>query len=135
MSRKSLILCLSLLAVLIIGTVVAVAFLYKGTGTDGERKTSKIASEERFSLLAAVPSDAVLVAGFSDKGPQNGPMAVSMHYSGKLLPLYVYDAGIPTETGEPSEEAMSIVRTLEEKGLVVRFVSSGREMVLASPSG
>lgn len=134
MSRKSLILCLSVLAVLIIGTVVAVAFLYKGTGTDGERKASKIASEERFSLLAAVPSDAVLVAGFSDKGPQNGPMAVSMHYSGKLLPLYVYDAGIPTETGEPSEEAMSIVRTLEEKGLVVRFVSSGREMVLASQS-
>ena len=134
MSRKSLILCLSVLAVLLIGTVVAVAFLYKGTGTDGERKTSKIASEERFSLLAAVPSDAVLVAGFSDKGPQNGPMAVSMHYSGKLLPLYVYDAGIPTETGEPSEEAMSIVRTLEEKGLVVRFVSSGREMVLASQS-
>ena len=95
MSRKSLILCLSVLAVLIIGTVVAVAFLYKGTGTDGERKTSKIASEERFSLLAAVPSDAVLVAGFSDKGPQNGPMAVSMRYIGIFRNLMMTAGSMP----------------------------------------
>lgn len=134
MSRKSLILCLSLLAVLVIGTGIAVAFLYKGTDSGHEKKTSKIASEERFSLLAAVPSDAVLVACFSDKGPHKGPMTVSMHYSGKLLPLYVYDAGLPTETGEPSEEAAALVSSLEGKGMVVRYASAGREMVLASQS-
>ena len=134
MSRKSLILCLSVLAVLILGTGIAVAFLYKGTSPGRGKKTAKIASEERFSLLAAVPSDAVLVACFSDRGPQKRPMAVSMHYSGKLLPLYVYDTGLPTETGEPSDEASSLVGTLEEKGLVARCSSVGREMVIASRS-
>lgn len=134
MSRKSLILCLSLLAVLIAGTAIAVAFLYKGTDSGNDKKTSRIASEERYSLLAAVPSDAVLVACFSDRGPQKRHMAVSMHYSGKLLPLYVYDAGMPEETGEPSEEASAIVRELEGKGLVARSVAAGREMVVASKS-
>ena len=134
MNRKSLILCLSVLAFLIAGTGVAVAFLYKGVDTGKEKKVSKVAGQERYRLLEAVPSDAVLVACFSDKGPQGLPMAVSLHYSGKLLPLYVYDAGNATESGGPSEEAAALVAGLEGKGLTVRFVEAGRPMVLASAS-
>lgn len=134
MSRKSLILCLSILAALIVGTGIAVAFLYKGVEPDNGKKTSKVVSQDRYRLLAAVPSDAVLVACFSDKGPQGRPMAVSMHYSGKLLPLYVYDAGVPKETGDLSDEASQLIRDLETKGLVVRNTTIGRTMVVASQS-
>ena len=45
MSRKSLILCLSILAFLIVGTGVAVVFLYKGTGADKGKKTVKVEIE------------------------------------------------------------------------------------------
>ncbi len=134
MSRKSLILCLSILALLIIGTGVAVAFLYKGVDTDKGRKTAKVADQDRFRLLAAIPSDAVLVACFSDKGPQDSRMAVSMHYSGKLLPLYVYDAGRPSETGVPTETATALMDSLSGKGLTSRFAVAGRSMVIASES-
>ena len=134
MSRNSLILCLSILAALIVGTGIAVAFLYKGVEPDNGKKTSKVVSQDRYRLLAAVPSDAVLVACFSDKGPQDSPMAISLHYSGKLLPLYVYDAGMPTETGEPSADASQFVRELEGKGFVVSTVTEGRIMVIASKS-
>ena len=134
MSRKSLILCLSILAALIVGTGIAVAFLYKGVEPDNGKKTSKVVSQDRYRLLAAVPSDAVLVACFSDKGPQERPMVVSMHYSGKLLPLYVYDAGLPGETGDLSDEASQLIRELEDKGLVVRNATVGSTIVVASQS-
>ena len=134
MSRKSLILCLSVLAFLIIGTGVAVAFLYKDTGTSKEKKAVKVADQERYGLLSAVPSDAVLVACFSDKGPWDSRMAVSLHYSGKLLPLYIYDAGKPSETGEPSEDASSLIDSLARKGMTARFAVSERCMVVASES-
>ena len=134
MSRKSLILCLSLLAVLIVGTGVAVGFLYKGVDTDKGKKVAKASDQERYRLLAAIPSDAVLVACFSDKGPLDSRMAVSLHYSGKLLPLYVYDAGKPTETGEPTVAASSLMDSLSSKGLTARFAVGGRSMVLASES-
>lgn len=134
MSRKSLILCLSVLAFLIIGTGIAVAFLYKGVDTGKEKKVSNVAVQERYRLLSAVPSDAVLVACFSDKGPHGSPMAVSLHYSGKLLPLYVYDAGKASESGGPSEEAAALMADIEGKGLTARFVDARRPMVLASSS-
>ena len=134
MSRKSLILCLSVLAFLIIGTGVAVAFLYKDTDAGKGKKTVKVADQERYGLLSAVPSDAVLVACFSDKGPSGSRMAVSLHYSGKLLPLYIYDAGKPTEAGDPSEEAAALIDSLARKGLTARFAMSGRSMVVASES-
>ncbi len=134
MSRKSLILCLSVLAFLVIGTGVAVAFLYKGVDTDKDKKTSKVADQDRYRLLSAVPSDAVLVACFSERGPLDSRMVVSLHYSGKLTPLYVYDAGKPSETGEPSSPAASLVDSLESKGLAVRFAVAERSMVLASES-
>ena len=134
MSRKSLIICLSILAFLIVGTGVAVAFLYKDVDTGKSKKTAKVAEQDRYGLLAAVPSDAVLVACLSDRGPLDSRMAVSLHYSGKLLPLYIYDAGKPSETGEPDEEASALVDSLAKQGLTARFAVAGRSMVVASES-
>lgn len=134
MSRKSLILCLSILAFLIVGTGIAVAFLYKGVDTDKGKSSVKVADQDRYRLLAAIPSDAVLVACFSDKGPGDSRMAVSMHYSGKLLPLYVYDAGKPSETGDPTEAASALIDSLSGKGLVVRYAVADPSMVIASES-
>lgn len=134
MSRKSLILCLSVLAFLMVGIGVAVAFLYRDVDADKGRKTAKVADQDRYRLLAAIPSDAVLVACFSDKGPLDSRMAVSLHYSGKLLPLYVYDSGKPSETGEPTESAKVLIDSLSGKGLTARFAVAGRSMVVASES-
>ena len=133
MSRNSIILCLSVLAFLVVGTGIAVAFLYKDvdSGKDG-RKTVKVMDQDRYALLSAVPSDAVLVACLSDRGPLDSRMAVSLHYSGKLLPLYVYDAGKPSET--PSEKASALVDSLESKGLATEYAVGNRSMVIASES-
>ena len=132
MSRKSLILCLSVLAFLVVGTGIAVAFLYKDTDAGRKTATVKVADHDGYRLLSAVPSDAVLVACFSDRSPLKSDMAVSLHYSGKLLPLYVYDAGKPSET--PSEEAAALMESLEGKGLAAEYAVAERSMVVASES-
>ena len=132
MSRKSLILCLSLLAFLIVGTGIAVAFLYKGVDAGKDKPASFATDQDRYKLLAAVPSDAVLVSCFSKKGPLDSRMAVSLHYSGKLQPLYVYDAGKPSEI--PSEAASALIDSLRSKKLSAEFSSAGRSMVVASAS-
>ena len=118
MSRKSLILCFSALAVLLVGLGVAIAFLYSGTG-DGDDEAA-VSFDGARSCLAAVPSDAVLVSSFENveaacKGVLSGfgftssiagmiedgtlaslrkcSMAVSLHYAGKIHALYVIDMG------------------------------------------
>lgn len=63
MNRKTVIACIAALAALAAIVAAAVFFLYSGTE---DTKTSEIASEGRTGLLAAVPSDAVMVIGFSD---------------------------------------------------------------------
>ena len=63
MNRKAIIACIAALAALAVLVAAAVFFLYSGTE---ETKTSAFASEGSTGLLAAVPSDAVMVAGFSD---------------------------------------------------------------------
>lgn len=134
MDRKTIIFCLSVLAVLILGTGVAVAFLYRGEGADKDKKEKKIADDSRYLLLSAVPSDALMVACFSDitKVPetvfsnssvkekvQKSRMAVSMHYSGKLVPLYVIDMGKSKEM--TSDDAMSLVELLRSENFYVEL--------------
>lgn len=63
MNRKTLIACAVALAVLAAIVVVAVFFLYSGTE---DTKAASMASESKTGLLAAVPSDAVMVIEFSD---------------------------------------------------------------------
>lgn len=150
MSRKSLILCLAVLAVMVLGTGVAVAFLYSGTDGGNKDKTEQVASQDRYLLLPAVPSDAILVGCFSEAGSACGKflggfpfmkelseemdggslsviskshMAVSLHYSGSLLPLYVFETGkTDKETGGMPEEASALLEYLSAKGYVSEYV-------------
>lgn len=138
MSRKSLFLCLAVLAVLIAGTGIAVAFLYSDVDTDKGGNVSQVADEDRYLLLPAVPSDAVLVACFPKRD-----LAVSMHYSGKLTALYVHDAGRASDL--PSEKASALIQEAQAKGLVAQYVDcsqidglegrlSSRSIVVSSAS-
>ena len=66
MSRKSLILCLALLAVMILGIGAAVAVLYSDGNGKQARKGNVVPDQERYLLLQAVPADAVLVVCKAD---------------------------------------------------------------------
>lgn len=132
MSRKSLIICLSVLAAMVIFVILGVAFLYSGTGTKSEEY--KVADNSQYLLLPAVPTDALLVGCFSQpsavlpaiasksgfaetlvaEGVQVEQMAVSLHYSGKVRPLYVFDAG---RSEGASTLAGNISRIAASKGL------------------
>lgn len=96
MSRKSLILCLSALAVVLVLIGVAVGVLYSGTHNDDN------VADDYPSVLSAVPSDAMLLSCGKAGSicPLNDALAdelgrcdaaVSLHYSGKLHSLYVID--------------------------------------------
>lgn len=116
MSRKTLILCLAVLSAMFIVLGIAVAFLYSGTETGSRKK--EVSLKGSCECLAAVPSDAVLVTCASrldrackgilstfalpdslmaeiERGTlasmKKAPVSVSLHYSGKLIPLYVFD--------------------------------------------
>ena len=116
MSRKSLILCLATLFAMFVALGVAIAFLYSGIGSASRAR--EVSLKGARSCLAAVPSDAALVVCSSraDKlcngllsvfdlpdslaaGMEGGelaslkrsPMSASLHYSGSLVSLYVFD--------------------------------------------
>lgn len=140
MSRKSIILCILALAVMFIGIGVAVLFLYSDVEFPEASKKSHVAADDRHVILSAVPSDAVLAATFADfrsvapslidglelnDGYAKSRMAVSLHYSGKLLPLYVF------ETKGDETVVEEFAGQLGAKGLSVS-VKDG--FVLASPS-
>ena len=141
MNRKSLILCLATLGAMLMAMVVAIAVLYH----DGDKKESKV--EARYELFQAVPSDAVALAclshmkdvsqpafsGFvflsslSDAVSQGhfatlaeAPMAFSLHYSGKLAPLYIFDAGAASLN--PSSDASALMDFGRSKGLLTEYV-------------
>ena len=141
MNRKSLVICLSALAAMLLAMVIAIAVLYH----DGDKKEQKV--EARYELFQAVPSDAVAMAclshvkdvsqpafsGFtflsslSDAISQGqfstiseAPMAFSLHYSGKLAPLYIFDAGAATQN--PSSDASALMEFGRSKGLHTEYM-------------
>ena len=122
-----------------VGIGVAVLFLYSDVESPKGSKKSHVAADDRHMVLTAVPSDAVLAACFSDaeepavqliaglEWPESFNrvrMAVSMHYSGKLLPLYVF-------LTDASDEAAAFETQLSSKGLAV---ASSEGFLIASPS-
>lgn len=134
MNRKSLIFCLSLLGVMIVGIGVAVALLYSGSASSGG-ETGKVADGSRHHLLHAVPSDAVAVFSLSEADLEgygiffkealekaaDSKAVISFHHAGKrLVPLYVVDAGKIDETLD--EQAVSLVETVSGKGWYVEKV-------------
>lgn len=170
MSRRSLIICLAILAVMMLGVGVAVAVLYSGTGGDKADGGNVVPDQERYLLLPAVPADAVLVGCFSDaeeamsgllsgfafpsaladsmaagrfKDIASSGIAVSLHYSGDLQPLYVFDAG--KASADPSKDASSLIAFARQRGMAAEFVDcssltggardiSRRSLVLVSES-
>lgn len=151
MSRKSIILCLSLLIVLLLGLGVAIAFLYSGTG-GSERDGRAYTFDGSRECLSAVPSDAVLVSSFASAGSackgflsffefpaqlsqkiEDGSlaslkrcaMAASLHYAGKLHPLYVIDLDRATDATVSALEAY-----LGETGM--RFIKAGSMIAISS---
>mgnify|MGYP003517821034 CR=1 FL=1 len=62
MNRKTLILCLAVLAVMIAGVGIAVAVLYSDSGSGDARKESAVPDQGRYRLLPADPAEAVQVA-------------------------------------------------------------------------
>ncbi len=130
MNRKSLIVCLAVLAVMVLGVGIAVAVLYSGTGS-GARKGNDVPDEERYLLLPAVPADAVFVACLSDLENsvadilpdfpvKSSRTAVSLHYNGDLQALYVFDAG--KASSEPSEDASELIAFAEAAGWYSDYV-------------
>ena len=136
---------------MILGVGVAVAVLYSGVDSTQTRKGNVVSDQERYLLLPAVPADAVLVACLSDvedavKGPLRGfkftdalaaelesgslhsfsstSMVVSLHYGGKMNPLYIFDAG--QASSEPSEDAAALMSFASELGMVSQFVDCSK---------
>lgn len=160
MSRKSLIICLSVLAAMIGLIILGVTFLY--SDTDIKRVEYKVADNSQFLLLPAVPTDALVVGCFSDPSSvlpaivsENGfaaalantgvnveNMVVSLHFSGRVRPLYVFDAENDSEaivaaaqaSGLHSEvfdcSSLSLGRKLDGRTIVL--VSSSKDVVKSS---
>ncbi len=160
MSRKSLIICLAVLAAMILGVGIAVALLYSGDGEQA-RKGNVVPDQERYLLLPAIPADAVLVAcmdetedavstlfsglGFASAladtleagafdGIASSKMAVSFHYNGELQPLYVFDAG--KAAAEPSEDVSAFLAFAESVGMHTGYAGqmSRRSLAIVSES-
>ncbi len=125
MSRKSLIICLAVLAAMILGVGIAVALLYSGTDSK-VRKGNAVPDEGRYLLLPAVPADAVFVACVSDAEEvmdsvaSDYPMTLSLHYNGALQALYVFDTG--KASAEPSEAASELIAYAENEGMYHEYV-------------
>ena len=162
MSRKSLIICLAVLAVMILGVGVAVAVLYSGVDDGTVSRGDSVPDQGRYLLLPAVPSDAMAVCCFSEseaamrgllkgfdfpaaiadsmaagkfKDFSSSRLAVSLHYSGNLEVLYVFDAG--KSSSVPSEDASALMAYMRGRKMTVEYVdcasaASDRDIVRRS---
>lgn len=146
MNRKTILLLLSVLAVMVVGIGVAVAFLYSGS-EDNKTVSSSLSDRNGLKLLAAVPADAIAVRCISDaRDAAHDPFVskeiismagssgviVSYHHAKKLVPLYIIDVGRASDL--PSESASAVADSLRTCGLYADFVGNiaGRSAVVAS---
>ena len=146
MNRKTILLLLSVLAVMVVGIGVAVKFLYSGF-QDNETVSSSVSDRNGLKLLAAVPADAIAVRCISDaRDAADDPfvmkeimsvagssgVVVSYHHAKKLVPLYVIDAGRSSDV--PSESAAADLDRVKAAGLHAEFVAdvAGRSAIVAS---
>lgn len=137
MNKKALI--FSFLAAMVILIVAAKAFFGGADNADAP-------VEERYSLAYAVPSNAVVVCFLSEASELSLPVlssfdfhrdlieflksdeagrliksnvAVSLHYSGSLTPLYVFDAG---RSDTASDEVKALIRFAQDHDYHAEFV-------------
>ena len=132
MSRRSLIICASVLAAMAVVIGLSIAFLYSGSDDDTADARAAILSDAQYRAFGVVPSDAMLVCSFSsaDKASAKvvsafsdvsdlldglkkeglaqilqGPMTLSLHYSGRVNVLYVFDLRGVSETVAQSAQS------------------------------
>lgn len=166
MSRKTIILFCAVLAMMTAGVAAGVAVLYSSDNGG----SAEVPDESRYLLLPAVPADAVAVcclssadmlaasvfSGFEvpealcskleagDFGRfSSARVSLSLHYSGKLVPLYVFDAGRSGDT--PSEDASALMAFFAGMGFHADYVDcsslssskkiAGRSLVIAGETG
>ena len=163
MSKKTLIILLTTLVVLLGLVAAGIKFLYQGT--ESVRVEMSIPDSPQYMLMSAVPVDAVMVGTFSNVEnvlpkvvSSNGfaaslvhyfqnqaitidQMVVSLHNLGRLYPLYVIDGGVAQQ--HPSTSARLVLAAAEENGLYAEYLDcstlddsrkiSGRSIVLVSP--
>ena len=98
MSRKSLIICLSVLAVMLLGIGVAIAILYSGTDDEG----NAVPDQGRYLLLPAIPADAVLAGCFSNMEDAMGGLLKGFDF-----PAAVADAAAAAAAGSFNELSSS----------------------------
>ena len=119
MNKKSIILCITVAAVLVLGIAVAVFFLYRGVGQDSGIPGFNGENE----LLKAVPTDAAAVIAVSDyhKAARLLPpsmklpdaldikkdFVVSLHNTGNLTPLFIFKG--PDGTLQVESESQTLV--------------------------
>lgn len=107
MSKKSIIICVIVAAVLLLGIAVAVFILYDGGGKSEKEDSNKneAASLSHMNLIQAVPTDAVAVLTLSDcqntselipqrisvpEGLESvKQVVVSLHNNAQLVPLFI----------------------------------------------
>ena len=138
MNKKTLI--ISILAAMVVMIVAAKVIWGSSDGSDAP-------VEDRYRLAYAVPSNAVVACFLSDASELSLPvlssfdfhrdlagflksdaagslseesMAVSLHYSGYLTPLYVFDAG---KSDDITEEAAALIGFAQERGYHAEFVN------------
>lgn len=146
MNRKSLMAYLAVLAFMVLAVAGAVAYLYH----DGDKDRPV---RSRYQLLQAVPSNAVTVISLSEMSDVcmpvfagfdftsalaekveegqfetlvKSPMALSLHYSGKLTPLYIFDAG--SASSDPTTDALALMDFGRGEGLSVSYVDCSKAM-------
>ena len=152
MNRKYLIICISAIAVLLVGIVALLVVLYWNPDGDNAAKSRDAVISNR-ELLAAVPSNAVAVAMFGSLknadgtvllhdsfvdaltesfsegklgGLKNSQITVSYHYSASLVPLYLIDAG---KSSSRPEEAINTVKSIASSfGLVCEEIDCAKMM-------
>lgn len=125
MSRRSLIFCLVLLTLLTAGIAAAVAVLYSGTSDGKGDDVVQVADDGRYLLFPAVPSDAVAVACLAkvsdalpgiydglelDESFSGLRSVVSLHYSGELIPLYLFDLEQDAASSQENEKWCQAIR-------------------------
>lgn len=137
MNRKTLIICLSALGVMLVGIIALLTVLYWNPDKYKTAKAADAVGTDR-EILTAVPSNAVIVAmfgnlkdangavllhdGFIDaladaysqgrlRSLRNSAVAVSYHYSASLVPLYIIDAG---KSSSLPEDEVSYVEDLAD---------------------
>ena len=137
-----MIFCLSALAAMIVAIVAGTALLY--------RKDLPVHKplNERYGLAYAVPANAVAVFFLSEASKIDAPvfssfefpsklaqffnegnagqiadnrMVLSLHYAGALSPLYIFDAGVSSQT--PSQDAESLMQFIRNNGLCVEYIN------------